>query len=241
MIHIVKAMVFPIVMYWYENWTIKNVWAWNWCFWTVVLEKTLESALDCKEIKPVICKRNWPWIFIGRTNAEAEDSILWSPDGKSQLIRKDPDDGKGWRQEEKGTTEDEMVGWRHWFNGHEFEQSLGDSEEACWSPWGCQGKDTTEWLDNNNIMWLYVCLKARECITVRVSPSVTYGFGVFMICWCRLINTTNSPLWWGMLMVIEALCVCVCVHVCAFRHICAHPSAHIHAYTQTGHIEFGLC
>ena len=92
----------------------------------VVLEKTLESPLDCKEIQLVHPKRNQPSIFIGRTDAETEAPILWPPDAKSWLIRKDPDAGKDWRQEEKGTTEDEMVGWHHWFNGHEFEQALGE-------------------------------------------------------------------------------------------------------------------
>ena len=104
-----------------ESWALKN-----WCFWTVVLEKTLESPLNCKEIKPVNPKGHQPWIFIGRTDAEAP--ILWPPDVKSQLIRKDPDAGKDWRQEEKGMTEDKMVGWHHWLNGHEFGQALGDGE-----------------------------------------------------------------------------------------------------------------
>ena len=106
-----------------ESWSLKN-----WCFWTVVLEKTLESPLDFKEIQPVHPKGNQPWIFIGRTDAEVEDPILWPPDEKSWLIGKDPDAGKDWRQEEKGTTEDEMVGWHHWFNGCEFEQTPGDGE-----------------------------------------------------------------------------------------------------------------
>ena len=92
----------------------KEIWApKNWCFWTVVLEKTLESSLDCKEIQPVHSKGNQSWIFIGRTDAEPETPVLWPPDAKSWLIEKDPDDGKDWRQEEKGTTEDEMVGWHH--------------------------------------------------------------------------------------------------------------------------------
>ena len=102
-----------------ESWVLKN-----WCFWTVVLEKTLESPLDCKEIKSVNPKRNQPWIFTGRTDAEAETPILWPPDAKNWLIWKDPDTGKDWRQEEKGTTEDEMVGWHHQLNGHEFESRL---------------------------------------------------------------------------------------------------------------------
>ena len=99
-----------------ESWVRKN-----WCFWTVVWEKTLESPLDCKEIKAVNSKGNQSWIFIGRIDAEAETPILWQPDGKNRLIGKDPDAGKDWRREEKGTTEDEMVGWHHRFDGHEFE------------------------------------------------------------------------------------------------------------------------
>ena len=92
----------------------------NWCFWTVVLEKTLESPLDCKDIQPVHPKGNQSWIFTGRTDVEAETPIFWPPDAKNWLIWKDPDTGKDWRQEEKGTTEDEMIGWHHQLNGHEF-------------------------------------------------------------------------------------------------------------------------
>ena len=105
-----------------EDWAQKN-----WCFWTVVLEKTLESPLDCKEISPVNPKGNQPWIFIERTVSEAEAPILWPPDVKSQLIGKDPDDGKDGRQKEKGVAED-MVKQHHWFNGHESEKTLEDSE-----------------------------------------------------------------------------------------------------------------
>ena len=101
----------------------------NWCLQTVLLEKTLESPLDSKEIKSVNPKGNQPWIFIRGTDAEAEALMLWPPyDMKSRLIGKDPDAGKDWRQEEKQMTENEMVGWHHWFNGHEFEQTLGDGE-----------------------------------------------------------------------------------------------------------------
>ena len=99
-----------------ESWAPKN-----WCFWTVVLEKTLESPLDCKEIQPVHPKGNQSWIFIGRTDVEAETLTLWPPDAKNWLTWKAPDAGKVWRREEKGTTEDEMVGWHHRLNGHEFE------------------------------------------------------------------------------------------------------------------------
>ena len=106
-----------------EGWVLKN-----WWFWTVVLEKTLESPLDCKEIKPVNLKGNQTWIFIGRTDAEAEVPILWPPYAKSRLIGKDPDAGKDWGREEKGITEDEAVGWHHRLNEPEFEQTLGDGE-----------------------------------------------------------------------------------------------------------------
>ena len=102
-----------------ESWVLKN-----WCFWTVMLEKTLECALDSKEIKPVNPKRNLSWIYIGRTDAEAEAPMLWPPDMKNWLIWKDSDAGKDWGQEEKGTTEDEMIGWHHRLNGHEFEQAF---------------------------------------------------------------------------------------------------------------------
>ena len=109
-------------------WVLDHKGSWapkNWCFWTVVLEKTLESPLNCKEIQSVNPKGNQSWIFIGRADAEAEAPILWSTDAKNWLIGKDPDAGKDWRQEEKGMIEDEMVGWHHWFNGHEFEQTMG--------------------------------------------------------------------------------------------------------------------
>ena len=100
----------------------------NWCFWTVVLEKTLESPLDYKEMKPINPKENQSWMFIGRTDAKAEVLTLWPPDAKSWLIGKDSDAGKDWRQEKKGMTEDKMVGWHPWLKGHEFEQSSGDAE-----------------------------------------------------------------------------------------------------------------
>ena len=112
----------------------------NWCFQIMVLEKTLESPLDCKEIKPVHPKGNEPWIFIRRTDAEAETPGLWLPDVKNWLIGKDPDAGKDWRQEETGMTEDEMVGWHHWLDGHECEQTPGNSEGqgslVCCRSWG---------------------------------------------------------------------------------------------------------
>ena len=129
-----------------ESWGLKN-----WCFWTVVLEKTLESPLDCKEIQPVHPKQDQSWVFIGKTDVEAKTPILWPCDAKSWLIWKEPDAGKDWRQEEKGTTEDEMVGWHHQPNEHEFVWTLGvgDGQEGlvfC-SSWGCKESDTLEWLN----------------------------------------------------------------------------------------------
>ena len=141
-----------------ESWVLKN-----WCFQIVVLGKTLESPLDCKEIQPVNPKGNQSWIFIGSTDAEALK--LWPVDAKSWLIGKDPDAGKDWRQEEKGTTEDEMVGWHHWPNGHEFEQALWTGEQGslvCCSPWDLKESATTEQLnwDLNTVKhlgYIYKC------------------------------------------------------------------------------------
>ena len=128
-----------------ESWAQKN-----WCFWTVVLEKTLESPLDCKEIQTVHSKGNQPWVFIGRTDVENETPAL-APWCEELTHLKRPDVGKDWRQEEKGTTEDEMVGWHHWLNGHEFTQTLGVGDGqgglACCGPWGCEESDMTEWLN----------------------------------------------------------------------------------------------
>ena len=136
-----------------ESWVPKN-----WRFWTTVLEKTLESPLDCKEIKPVHPKGNQSWIFIGRTYAKAEAPILWPPDAKNWLTGKDPDAGKDWRQEEKGTKEDEMAGWHYRLDGHEFEQApgVGDGQRSleCCSPWGSQrvghewATELTDWREN---------------------------------------------------------------------------------------------
>ena len=129
-----------------ESWGLKN-----WCFRTVVLGKTLESPLDCKEIQPVHPKGDQSWVFIGRTDVEAETPILWPLDAKNWLIWKDPDAGKDWWQEEKGMTEDEMVEWHHWLNGHRFgwTKGVGDGQGglACCSSWGRKELDTTEWLN----------------------------------------------------------------------------------------------
>ena len=120
---------FPNIQVWLWELFCKETWApKNWFFQTMVLKKTLESPLDCKGIQPVHPKGDQSWVFIGRTDAEAETPILWPPDVKSRLTRKDPDPGKDWGQVEKRATEHEMVGWHHWLNGHEFEQTLRDSE-----------------------------------------------------------------------------------------------------------------
>ena len=155
-----RDITLPTKVYRVKLWSFQShVWMWeldckegwapkNWCFQIVVLEKTVESPLDSKKIKPVNPKGNQLWIFIGKTDAAAP--IVWPPDEKSQIIGKDPDPGKDWGPEKKGMTEDEMVGWHHQLNGQEFEQTSGDGEGqgslACCSPWGCKESDTTEWL-----------------------------------------------------------------------------------------------
>ena len=135
-----------------EGWVTKS-----WCFWAVVLEKTLQSPLDCKEIKPVNSKGNPPWIFIRSTDAEAEAPILWPPDSKNWLLGKDPDAGKDWRPEEKGTAEDEMVGWHYRLDGHEFEWTPGVGDEqgglVCCDSWGHKESDTTERLNWTELNW----------------------------------------------------------------------------------------
>ena len=140
-----------------ESWELKN-----WCFWSVVLEKTLESPLDCKKIQPVNPKGNQSWIFFGRTDAKAETPVLWPPDAKNWLVGKDPDAGQDWRQEEKGMTVDEMVGWHHRLDGHEFEQApgVGDVQGclACCSAWGHTKLDMTEqlnWTDLSSRSWIF--------------------------------------------------------------------------------------
>ena len=135
-----------------ESWAPKN-----WCFWTMVLEKTLESALDCKEIQPVHPKGDRSWVFFGRNDAQAETPILWPPHGKSWLIGKDPDAGRDWGQEEKGMTEDEMAGWHHQLDGHEFgwTPGVGDGQGGlvCFDIWGCKESDMTERLNWTELNW----------------------------------------------------------------------------------------
>ena len=162
MVCLVKAMVFPVAMYGCESWTVKKASQWvlkNWCFWTVVLEKTLKSLLDSKEIQPVHSEGDQPWDFFGRNDAKAETPVLWPPDAKSQLIRKDSDAGKYRRQEEKGMTQDEMVGWHHRLNGCESGWTLGVGDGqgglACCDSWGHEESDTTErlnWIDTGLLL-----------------------------------------------------------------------------------------
>ena len=163
----------------------------NWCFWIVLLEKTLESPLDCKEIQPVHPKENQPWIFFGRTNAEAETPILWPPDMKSRLFGKDCDAGKDWGQEKKGTTGDEMVGWHHQRDGHEFEQAPGHSEGqgslVCCSPWGHKESGTNEWLNSHKYKWqilflVVVCLSLRTLIWIVSTPWLKFCGYYFFMC-----------------------------------------------------------
>ena len=163
-----------------EGWTPKYR-----CFWAVVLKKTLESPLDRKEIKTVNPKGNQSWMFIRRTEAEAEAPILWTPDEKSQLIRKDPDGGKDWSQEDKG-----MIGWHHRLNGHEFEQALGDGDWqgslACCSLWGCKESNTTEQLNYsklpleiNNYFWtgtaILILYRASQICSWSCLPEVSWN------------------------------------------------------------------
>ena len=169
-----------------EGWALKN-----WYFQTVVLAKTLKSPLDSKEIKPLNPKGNLPWIFIGGTDAEAETPILWPPDVKSKLIGKDPDAGKDWGQKDKGATEDEMVGWHHWVNVHEFEHTPEENEGqvklVCRSPWSCKGLNT-EWLNSNHhnpfIVYSFLRLSKRICSF----DSPMFPFSVLSYC----CSHTNS-------------------------------------------------
>ena len=146
-----------------ESWALKN-----WCFWTVVLEKTFESPLDCKEIQPVHSKGNQSWVFIGRTDAETETPILWPPHVKSWLIGKDSDARKDWGQEEKGTIQDEMAGWHHRLNGHEFVWTLGVGDGqgglACYDTWGHKESDMaeTEWPNWND------CIKIKSNVQLLI-------------------------------------------------------------------------
>ena len=185
-IHPVKALVFPIVMYGYESWTIKKaeyqridafeLWYWR---------RLLKSPLDCKEIQPVHPKRDQSWVFIGRTDVEVEIPIFWPPDVKSWLIGKDTDARKDWRWEEKGTTEDEMIGWHHQDDRHEFEWTLGVGDGqgslSCCSPWGCKKLHMTERLN-------WRCTEHYVSVTVLSVRSPT----LYISLWNRHIIAQNS-------------------------------------------------
>ena len=159
-----------ILMYGCESWTIKKAECQRidafelWCW------RRLLNLLDCKEIQPVNPKGNQSWLFIGRTEAEADVPILWPPDVKNWLIGKDPDAGRDWGQEEKGTAEDEMAGWHHWLDGHEFEwiPGVGDGQGglACCNSWGCKESDTTEWLN-----WTELIVDLQCCVNFRCTAT----------------------------------------------------------------------
>ena len=161
-VHLVKAKVFPVVVYGCESWTIKKAECWRIDAFELWYWRRLLSSLDSKEIQPANPKGNQSWIFIKRTDTEAEALILWPTDVKSWFIGKDA--GKDWGQEEKGATEGEMVGWHHWLNGYESAQTPRDSEGqgslVCYDPWGCKKSDTTERLNKNNNIhsceWRYI-------------------------------------------------------------------------------------
>ena len=178
---LVKAMVFPVVMYGCESWTIKTAESWRidsfeLCCW----RSLLETPLDCKEIQPVNPEGSQCWIFIGRTDAEAEASIFWLRGVNRGLIGKDPDAGQDWRQEEKGTTEDEIVGWHHQLDGHEFKQALGVGDGqgslACCSPWGHRvGHDWATELNRTELAVLEICCNSfTNCRRSTPFPHLAY-------------------------------------------------------------------
>ena len=153
-----------------EGWVLKN-----WCLWTVVLEKTLESPLDCKEIRPVHSEGDQPWDFFIRNDAKAETPVLWPPHAKGWLIGKDSDAGRDWGQEEKGTTEDEMVGWHHWLDGRDSQWTPGIGDEqrglAYCDSWGRKESDTTEGLIWPDLIWSYHLIPLRPSELFCIMPS----------------------------------------------------------------------
>ena len=187
-----------------ESWAPKN-----WCFWTVVLEKTLERPLNCKEIQPVHPKGDQSWVFFGRTDAEAETPILCPPHAKSWLIGKDPDAGRDWGQEEKGTKEDGMAGWHHQLNGHEFEWILGVGDGqgglVCCDSWGRKELDTTEWLN-----WTGIKIDEINGLELRIQKC-TFNFSQLIfdrdakiIQW-RKNNLFNSWCWDNWISIFEKM------------------------------------
>ena len=185
-VHILKDMVFSVVMHGCESLTIKAEHQRTYVFELWYWRRVLRVLWTARKSNQSILKEIKPWIYTGGTDAEAEVPILWPPDVNSWLIRKDPDVGKVWRQEEKGTTEDEMVGWHHWLNGDEFEQALGDGEGqgslVCCSPGGHKQSDTTERLNNNNnsiyFIWLW---GLNEFNKSHLEQSLTQGTWVWAI------------------------------------------------------------
>ena len=190
-----------------ESWALKN-----WCFWSVVLLKTLESPLDCKEMQPVYPKGHQSWVFIGRTDAEDETPILWPPDAKSWLIGKDPDAGRNWGQEEKGLTEDEMAGWHHWLNGCEFEWTpgVGDGQRglACCDSWGHKELDTTEQLNWTELNW-----RNSTLFSIVAAPMYTWSFFlidlymVFLRIDCPMPSRRSSPWAESLLLILNTLLI----------------------------------
>ena len=172
---LVKFMLFPVVMYGCKSWTVKKAEHFfvllNWCFWTVVLEKTLKSPLDCKEIQPVHSKGDQSWVFFGRNDAEAETPVLWPPHAKSWLIGTDSDDGRDWGQEEKGTTEDEMARWHHWLDRCEFERTpgVGDGQGGlvCCNSRGRKEWDMTEQLNWTELKDIFGATKLKEACSLE--------------------------------------------------------------------------
>ena len=164
-----------------ESWAPKN-----WCFWIVVLEKTLEGPLYCKEIQPVHPKGDQPWDFFGRNDAKAETPVLWPPHVKSWLFGKDSDAGRDWGQEEKGTTEDEMAGWHHWLDGREFEWTLGDGDGqgglACCDSWGRKESDTTERLNWTELNWIYTFSSSNNFQRIAHNKSSQVGLCLINHC-----------------------------------------------------------
>ena len=169
-------------LYCEEGWAPKN-----WFFWSVVLEKTLESPLDCKEIQPVHSEGDQPWDFFGRNDAKPETPVLWPPHAKSWLIEKDSDAGRDWGREEKGTIEDEMAGWHHWLDGHESEWTPGDGDGqgglACCDSWGRKESDTTEWLN-------WTELNSSKLLIWKLKPQKFLHFHL----WPSAVSTITHPI-----------------------------------------------
>ena len=177
-----------------ESWALKN-----WCFWTVVLEKTLESRLDCKEIQPVHPKGSQSWVFTGRTDVEAETLVLWPPDVKSWLIWKDPDAGKDWGQKEKGKPEDEMVGWLHWLNGHGSggTPGVGNGQGGlvCYGSWGCKESDMTERLNWTELKIYSIILMILSHILLRKYFPTLLKFSKHIS--LKIAKQEMKERWWG--------------------------------------------